>query len=377
MKVKRVGVRVPNMSHYAVRLLTGISEYSATHGTWELRTSPETAFGTFDLSAWDGDGLIGYFGDARAVRDVEQLGVPAVNISSASQHLMPSVVPDNVAIGRLAAEDLLSRGFRHLGVFGGLGHEFAQQRLSGFHSRISDAGLACATFDSGNLRPTKAGRRGLEGWLAALPKPAAILSLADDDSIRLLSACRDAGVMVPEQVAVLSVDNEEFMCNFAIPPLSSIDTDLRRVGYEGAAMLDRLMRGRPAPQGPLRIAPIGIVTRRSSDITVIGDAEVLSAIRFIRERACEPVGVKHVLRAVQMSRSGLDRRFKAALGRTVNDEILRVRLDRVRELLTGTDWPMSRIADATGFPNGNYLAAVFRRETGATPTAFRRARRKS
>ncbi|HLL88728.1 MAG TPA: substrate-binding domain-containing protein [Tepidisphaeraceae bacterium] len=303
--------------------------------------------------------------------------MPAVNISSASQHLMPSVVPDNVAIGRLAAEDLLSRGFRHLGVFGGLGHEFAQQRLSGFHSRISDAGLACATFDSGNLRPTKAGRRGLEGWLAALPKPAAILSLADDDSIRLLSACRDAGVMVPEQVAVLSVDNEEFMCNFAIPPLSSIDTDLRRVGYEGAAMLDRLMRGRPAPQGPLRIAPIGIVTRRSSDITVIGDAEVLSAIRFIRERACEPVGVKHVLRAVQMSRSGLDRRFKAALGRTVNDEILRVRLDRVRELLTGTDWPMSRIADATGFPNGNYLAAVFRRETGATPTAFRRARRKS
>jgi LacI family transcriptional regulator len=170
------------------------------------------------------------------------------------------------------------------------------------------------------------------------------------------------------------VDDDEPLCEVAGPGLSSVWPDHTRVGYEAAALLDRLMNGGEAPAGPVAVAPRGVVTRRSTDVLAMEDRDVAAAIRVIRERACDPDGltIDDVAAEVSVSRSVLQRRFRHATGRTLHDEVLRVRLSRARALLSDTDLPIARVAERAGFRHQEYMGAVFRRELGATPAQYRR-----
>jgi LacI family transcriptional regulator len=172
-------------------------------------------------------------------------------------------------------------------------------------------------------------------------------------------------------VAVLGVDNDEILCDLAEPPLSSVVPNTRRIGYEAAAMLDRLMAGEPAPTGPTLIEPLAVMTRQSTDVLAVGDRDVAAAIRYIREHACEGISVNDVLAAVPLSRSVLERRFTRILGHTPKEEISRVRLRRIKQLLAETDLPLARIATMTGFEHPEYLNVMFKGKTGDTPGEYR------
>jgi LacI family transcriptional regulator len=187
-----------------------------------------------------------------------------------------------------------------------------------------------------------------------------------------LDACRRAGIAVPEEVAVVGVDNEELVCTLANPPLSSVVPNARSIGYEAAALLDRLMRGEPEPTTPLFIPPVEVITRLSTDVNAIADPEVATAMRFIREHACEGIAVADVLSQVPVSRSVLQRRFRGLLGRSIHGEIAGVRLQRAKQLLIETDLPLAAIAQRTGFSHVEYLCAAFRQATGLPPGTYRR-----
>jgi LacI family transcriptional regulator len=189
---------------------------------------------------------------------------------------------------------------------------------------------------------------------------------------KVLEACRRSGVRVPEQVAVIGVDNDEPICAIADPPLSSVVPDHERVGYAAAALLDRVRAGEVGTGAAVFIPPVGVVTRQSSDVLALADREVAEAIGFIREHACLGLGVDEVCHKLALSRSTLQRRFRRLLGHTIHDEIIRARLQRAQELLAETDMPIAQVAIRCGFGHQEYLGAVFRARTGQTPAGYRR-----
>jgi LacI family transcriptional regulator len=199
------------------------------------------------------------------------------------------------------------------------------------------------------------------------------MASSDHHAQRILDACQRANVVVPEEVAVIGVDNDEETCRLSDPPLTSVILDSERVGYEGAKLLDKLMRRKSRAKQPeqMLIPPLGVVARQSTDVTAINDPLVANAARAIRERACQGLSVDDLVNTLKISRSIFYQRFHDALGRSPHYEILRIQLDRVKSLLTQTELPLKEIAEMSGFSNPNYLNVAFKRELGMTPGEYR------
>jgi LacI family transcriptional regulator len=179
---------------------------------------------------------------------------------------------------------------------------------------------------------------------------------------------------VPEEIAVLGVNDDELICEMANPPLSSVVHNARRIGYEAAGMLHRLMVGKRVV-ADIVIDPLGVKTRQSTDLLAIEDPEVAKAVRFIREHACDRICVEDMLNQVALSRRAMEKRFRDAVGRPPHMEIRRAQLERVKELLVGSDYKLEKIAEITGFSSAQYLAGLFRRMMHMTPGAWRQAGR--
>jgi LacI family transcriptional regulator len=289
---------------------------------------------------------------------------------------LPWVETDDAAIARLAAEHLLERGFRHFAFCGDARFNWSRWREGHFRARIEAAGHALHRHEApAGARDPAAETVALRRWLLELPKPVGILAAYDIRGQRVLDACRGAGLAIPDEVAVLGVDNDELLCELASPPLSSVMPNTLRTGYEAAALLDRMMRGEAVRPVAHLIPPVGVVARQSTDVLALEDRAVAQAVRFIREHACEGINVGDVLQGVTLSRRVLEQRFRRLLGRTPREEILQVRLARVKQLLTETDLTLYRVAERTGFEHVEYLSVVFKRETGRTPRQFRTAAR--
>jgi LacI family transcriptional regulator len=284
---------------------------------------------------------------------------------------------DGASIAKLAIEHFIERDFRHF-AFCDLNDASCYRRRR-WEEELTSRGLAGHIFEVSAAQSDAwvlgRDRRRLEAWLRALPKPVGILAHNDVRGRHLVDACRRLSIAMPDEVAVLGVDNELPHCEMCNPPLSSIVTDSERIGFEAAALLHQLMDGkRPNPMRIL-IPALGIVVRQSSDVTATEDVHVAKAVRYIREHAFEDIDVGNVLQEVMISRTALDKRFLKALGHTPHEEIRQVRLKRARELLTESDLTIEAIAERCGFRHGEYLGAVFLQEFGQTPGDFRAQQR--
>src|SRR6185295_15496992 len=195
----------------------------------------------------------------------------------------------------------------------------------------------------------EAAQERLAAWIASLAKPVGIMAADDAIGLAVLDACRRADIAVPDDVAVVGVGNDQTLCDLAIPPLSSIDANAAGVGYEAAALLDRLMDGGSVPNRPIKLAPRGVITRRSTDTVAAEDEEVARAVSFIRERACGGLQVGDVLAHTGMSRASLQQRMKQLLGRTIHQEIQRARLNRAKHLLAMSGLTIKQVARESGF----------------------------
>ena len=318
---------------------------------------------------WRGDGVLATIGQSRVslldfVRHTRKRGIPVVDLTDAVPSLrIPRVCGDNLEIGRIAAEHFLMHGFHRAAWFSSKWGNVQQQRLQGFTANGFPESEKLVGLD----RPHLAQK------LASMPKPLAVFAYSDNDASRVLNACRDAHIAVPEEVAILGVDNNELICLNQPTPLSSIRHNLERVGYEGAALLQRLMdSGTTQHRQKILIKPCGVAVRQSTEIESVDDPLLRKAFAIMRRDIAKPTGIEQISAEVGASHTELNRIAKRELGRTLLDELIRQRLARAKVLLTETDMTLHAIASETGFCHAAHLANAFRKTFGITPGRFRK-----
>ncbi|MFT4691086.1 MAG: LacI family transcriptional regulator [Limisphaerales bacterium] len=377
-RIRRVAVLVETTRTYTRELLAGVRRYVAQHGPWsvflELRaldSSPPPW-----LKNWDGDGILSRTFTQKMADVITATGLPTVELRSTNlRHAFPFVGVDNSEVGRTVAEHFLERGYHQFGVYSLHTETFFQERARNFVKTVEAAGYDCAELPertSDKARDWEKSQTRLIDWLTRLPKPVGVFAGNDQLGVRVLEACQRAGIAVPEEVAVVGCENEETLCAFASPALTSVQFDGAAVGYQAAEVLDQIMKGGRPPKRRKLVPIRHIVVRESSDESVINDHLVAEAARLIREHAGSGINVEDLCRRLNASRSTLERRMKAALKRTPKEEILRIRFREVERLLRDTDLPIEAIAEQTGFVHSHYLQATFKQRRGETPGAYRK-----
>ena len=375
----RVGLLLPMDLDYGRAVLRGVKNYIRPHSAWRLHVGIADVNEARALRDWNPTGVIAHLGTETMVEPLHQLGVPVVNVTNSLDPApSPRVGIDNEAVGRLAAQHFLERGLTHFAFLGYSGFPYVRDRERGFIAAVREAGYQCISrSDPSVVHPTGGGywgiaEEGLAEWLASLPKPIGILAARDQYGLQLTELCHMQDIHVPEDVAIVGVDNDELVCEVATPQLSSIAAPGERTGFHAAAMLEGLMNGKEPKVDPLLLPPTGLITRQSSDILKVEDSEVLAAVRFIRSRINEPLNVSDVLNELYISRSSLERKFRAILGRTPLEEIRRVRIEQVKSLLAGSDITVREIARRTGFRSAERLCTTFRAAAGEAPSQYRK-----
>jgi LacI family transcriptional regulator len=331
---------------------------------------------------WRGDGILSFIGDRDDLAQfILSSGLPAVEISKVRNDIMlPRVEGDSEMIGRIAAQHFLERGFRNFAWAPFLNDVVNAERYRGFANRLDRAGFTCHILPAADSRQGApathdwtARRKQLIRELQRLPKPLAVFGYNDCVAADIIDACDDAGLFVPEAVAVLGVDNDTILCECVRVPLSSVCHDLEGMAYKAAAMLDRMMAGRKPPTEVIRVRPTGLVTRRSTDILAIDNLQVARALRYIQDCYANPLlGVDDVVSATDLSRRPLEIAFRKELKRSLNEEIVRIRMDRVKEMLSTTRLTVAKIAPLTGFARPSHLFRTFRKFYGMSPKAYRK-----
>lgn len=380
--IRRVALLIETAGSYGRGLLRGVAKYNREGAHWSTYFHPH-GFGNPPhpwLLNWEGDGILVQVDSPDVAELLAASGVPVVDLSmEAKGASFPSVGVDHGRIGMVAAEHLLLRGWKQFGIYGGDRgvHTGLDERREAFRRAVGQSGAAFHEFRasrSQEQRPWEQAQEHLANWIVSLPKPIGIMAVNDEHGLQFLDACRRCGVQVPDEVAVIGIDNDEHLCELSIPPLSSIDVNSERVGYAAAALLDRMMEGEKPSAKPLRIPPREVVVRRSTDITASEDEEVNRALRYIRETGCKGLQVNDVLTHTGMSRASLQQRMKQLLGRTIHEEIERVRLARVQELLLKPGCTIKQISREAGFSSVQYMTRVFSKAVGETPAAYRERR---
>ncbi len=379
----QIALLVDTATDWGRRMIRGIGRYAQQQGGWDIWLEQRCQHAPGRLPpGWLGNGIIARVASRAMGRYLADAPGPVVNVSSARIPgvRFPTVTADLHAAARLAAEHLLDQGFRHFGYFAPLGLSYVEIHYNSFVERLDEAGLGCSLFPARRGKgPGAAWEKrqvDLRHWLEELPKPVAVLTWTSDRGREVLYACRALGLSVPEQVAVMGGDEDSLLCETCNPPLSGVALTSERIGYEAAALLDRLLHGKPEagesdPGEPILIEPTRVVVRQSTDTLAIDDHDLARAIAFIRVNVAPPIQVSDVLRAVSVSRSWLERRFQEVLGRSPAEEIRRVRLERTKQLLADTDMPVPQVAAASGFGSREYMAYAFKRATDLTPREFR------
>jgi LacI family transcriptional regulator len=379
VKRLQVALLIETSNAYARGLLRGIHAYLRENRQWSVYL-PEQGRGAAPpewLKRWRGDGIIARIENLAIANAVRGKRLPTVDVS-AWRFLpkLPCVETDNEAIAQLAFEHLRNCGFKNMAFCGDERFQWSRERREAFARLAVEAGFGIDTYPpahDGRIRPAswQEEEKQLTAWVRQLAKPCGAMACYDIRGWQLLEVCRSAGVAVPDELAVVGVDNDDLLCNLSEPPLSSVIPDADRAGYQAASLLDRMMLTGQMADGLHLLKPTGMVIRQSSDVLAITDPNVSLAVRFIRDHAAEGIKVGDLLRAVPVSRRILEARFKKLLGHSPHDEILRVQLQRVKQLLEETDLPLKAIADRAGFKHVEYLSAVFKRQIGQPPGEYR------
>jgi LacI family transcriptional regulator len=399
---------------YGRLLLRGVAQYSKLHGPWLFFMEPEFYVkGLVKSYKWmkaiGADGVIAPLWDGAIIDMIVNLGLPAVICGIERPSLNACrIVTDDAAVGRMAADYFISRGFKRFAFCGFDDAIWSGRRSESFSQAVAQEGFETHVYRqpkakrhrTADVEPTR-----IAEWLRSLPKPIALMACNDDRGRDVLMACRIAGLQVPGEVAVLGVDNDELVCDLSYPRLSSIATSTERAGYEAARVLDKLMRSRNSEDKGLKITssstvssvppevgssspeparevvvtekdvvtcPLYVVTRQSTDVMAIEDSYAAEAVRFIRSHSKDVIQVDDVARAVGLSRRALEQRFRRALDRSVHDEIQYVRVNQMASMLTNTSLPISQITRLLGYPYSNNVSRCFKQLKGLSPSQYRR-----
>jgi LacI family transcriptional regulator len=370
-----VALLIETSNAYCRELLRGIRDYLRERGEWAIHLT-ELGRGNAApwFADWQGDGIIARIDTPALEEAVRRKRVPVVNVSGAELGTeFPAVIADGAQLSKLAADHLIERGFHHFGFCGDCRFAWANDYSRHFVAALRRAGHSCDIFDSQPEDATRwrQERRKLTRWIAALPKPVGVMVCYDLRGQHVLDVCRQLGLSVPDEVAVIGQHNDDLLCSFCDPPLSSVRPDAHRAGFESARLLDTMMRGRRRAGRTIKIEPLGVVTRQSTDIIAIEDRRLAEAVRFMRENACRGIGVQDVLNQVPMSRTAFERKFRRQFGHAPYEEIMRIRCQQARTLLATTRLAVAEVAERAGFSSGETMCVAFRKRGWSSPRTFR------
>jgi len=407
----RVILLISSSAGYERGLLRGIARYAQDRGPWifflvgdepdaSILTSESSAVryvkvkrsdsrrrcSVFELKSLGVTGFIGRIHEPRIAEAVLASGLPAIALDLTEEQLsdkrvlrrVSEIRPDSHEAGCMAAEHLLDRGFHHFAFCGYPKEYWSRLRMEGFCERIQKAGLSCTIYQPRrreSREPWRQEQKAVMAWLHALPKPVGIMACNDVRGRQLIDACAVGGIHVPDQVAVVGVDEDRLLSEFSNPPLSSVALNAEQGGYQAAQLLDRMMAGRVKQRRLLLVDALWVVARASTDAIAVEDPAVSAAMRYIHDNARRPIGVLDVVKHSATSRRALEIRFQRSLGRSIREEIQCVRMVWIKQLLAETNLPLPKIAECTGFSSASYLSKVFRRATGNTLAAYRRDHR--
>ncbi|MBN2295047.1 MAG: substrate-binding domain-containing protein, partial [Pirellulales bacterium] len=367
-KQREIALVFPIWDSPSAELMQGINAYKPKGGEWILNVPPDPAsLSLRRLKGWPGDGVIALLNSRADIKAAKEIGIPVVNLSGMVRDTgLPRVTPDYEALGRMAARHLLECGFRRFGYYGLKNLWFSQQRRDGFMREIAETGGECSVLEvaesSSKPKPWNHWIDPLEQWLAKLRPPVGILAVHDLRARTVIDVCRRMQLAVPNDVAVMGVDNDHVACELSPIPISSVGRNNRKAGYEAAALLDRLMNGHKPPAAGILIEPGDVICRRSTDVLILDDEYITASVQYIREHIEEPFGVERLLKVVPVSRRWLEIRFKQCLDCSPLEYMRRVRVERAKELLSGVQpLRMSAIAQGAGFTDAAHFRKVFLR----------------
>lgn len=375
----RIAALLDLNNYYNRSVLVGIRQFVRSREGWMCEPvvphdSPDWGW----LLEGEWDGVVTFAMSSSLLPFLEKARIPAVNVSNSlppGDHIT-RVVSDDFAVGQLAARHFLERGLRYFAFFGRTETTVARERHLGFAKTLADAGHTCELlwpdFQFGKERAIRAEIPGMEARVAQGHCPLGVFCMNDIYARYVIGCCVWHRIHVPEQVAVVGVDNSELADGMAEMPFSSVELRLEKIGSTAMSVLGDLIAGGQPPVSPILVTPRRVVTRASSDLIAVSDPMIVRTLRLIRERAYQPMQIDEIVREIPLSRRMLERRFKAAIGRSPYAEVLRLRVEKARALLADTDLSVAEVAEECGFGQAKQLHAIFTRETGVTPSLFRK-----
>jgi LacI family transcriptional regulator len=363
---------------YDRRLHLGIAQYALKVG-WHL--CADVTKEKVIPWGWEGDGILAWLGSGEDLANfVVQAKVPTVDFSFRRPELrFPRALCDHSSTAQLVAEHFLVRGFTNFACYSAQDNWAFEEEGNTFMSFLKKAGHDCTwirwhkspAFTTGHLQ-WKDKRRWLATQLKNAPKPLALFAVTDDHALEVIETCEAIGMAVPEEVSVIGVDDSLPAVEAMRTPISSVNQNFELLGYRGAELLDQLMHGNPAPAAPLRIPPVGLITRKSSDLLAISHPGVARSLRYLWDSYHKPIGVEDLAEVAAMSRSGLHQAYLEHIGRPPASELRRVRIENAKLLIQKSTMKLEEIARTCGYQNANSFWVAFRHATGMSPKQYQK-----
>lgn len=368
---------------YGKNLLRGIARYSKDNGPWTFCRMPAYYRDTIGIDGilawakeWKADGIIGQFYNNDEVRRFKKANIPLI-AQDFKERLqdVPNITGDYKEAGRMAAEYFLKKGFRNFAFYGFRNIVWSRERAEGFKERVKEAGYDVHLYERTDSRATDLWHykpSTLTRWLKSLPKPVALMSCDDNLGNHITEASRQIKIKIPDDIAVLGVDNDEMLCDLSDPPLSSIGLDTEKCGYEAARLMHKMIEQGPGKFEDIVVQPTQVVSRMSTDIFASSDKYIVDALKYIHENLDKNLKVNQVLKEVPMSRRSLEKRFVMTTGYPVYEYIYNKRIEKFTQKLLETDMTIFEIALDLGLSDSKNIARQFKQLKGLTPVAYRK-----
>ncbi|WP_339924054.1 DNA-binding transcriptional regulator [uncultured Cyclobacterium sp.] len=368
---------------YSKSLLKGISKYSTENGPWTYCRMPLYYRETIGIKGilewakdWGADGIIGQLYNEIDLELLIDSKIPVVAQDFKERFTeIPNITGSYHEAGEIGAQYFLKKGFKNFAFYGFKDIVWSRERAEGFEKEVNSMGYKVNYFEHRKSRSTDLWyykSNSLSKWLLSLPKPIALMTCDDNQGLHITEACKQNKIRIPEEVAVLGVDNDEMLCELSDPPLSSIGLDIEKGGYDTAKLMEQMIRTSASNFYDILVKPTQVITRQSTDIYATNDDHIASSLKFIHKNIEKNLQVDEVVKQVPLSRRSLEKRFLQITGYPIYKYIFNLRIEKFTQKLLETDETVFEIAMDLGLNDSKNIARQFKQVKGCNPIEYRK-----